>query len=138
MTRAYQDSKFEVTEVGGHVPSEFFALGDLAEEMNPEALVMRMGKDRWHRCFLDAFLGFWEVLSDQQIAEVLDDYGGAHRVDLLARFDLTGQRVLEATCDRNAAEGTRISIAFERGSVILRELDPSDPHSASGLEFRHQ
>jgi hypothetical protein len=136
MTRAHQNWTFQVTEIVGHVPYEFFALGESADEMNPEALVMRTGKDRWHRCFLDAFLGFWEVLSDEQIAEVLNDYGGAPRVDLLARFDLIGQRVLQATCERSPAEGTRISLEFEGGSVILRSLDPSDPDSASVLEFR--
>jgi hypothetical protein len=132
---AYQDSKFEVTGIDGHVPSEFFALGESAEKMTPEVLLMCMGKDRWHRCFLDALVGFWEVLSDEHVAEVLADYDGVPRVDLLARFDLRGERVVRALCDRTPAERTRISIAFDRGAFVLREADPSDSDSSSLLEF---
>jgi hypothetical protein len=132
--RLYQDSNFDVAEIAGQVPGEFLALGQSADTTNTETLVMR--RDRWHRCFLEAFIGFWEVLSDEQIADLFDDYAGGTRVYLLARFELGGQRVLQATCQRIAVEGAHISIMFERGAVILREKDPSDPDSASVLEFR--
>ena len=135
MTRIYQDADFEVAEIAGHVPIEFLALGEAADEMVPETLLVCIGRDRWHRCFLDAFLGFWEVYSEAQIAQVFDDYDGVPRVDLLARFSLTGKRILRAACQRTASEGTRLSIVFESGSVLLREIDPLDPDSASALEF---
>jgi hypothetical protein len=136
MDRAsYQAPEFVVAEIGGHVLSEFVALGESAQNSSPEILLMRTAAGRWHRCFLDASLGFWDVLSDDQAAEAPEDYDGVARVDLLKRFSLAGHRVLHATCDRTAAEGTRISIVFEKGSVVLRESDQSNPDSVSALEF---
>jgi hypothetical protein len=132
---SYQAPEFDVAEIGGHVLSEFVALGESAQNSSPEILLMRTAAGRWHRCFLDASLGFWDVLSDDQAAEAFEDYAGVPRVDVLKRFSLGGQRVLQATCERAAAEGTRISIVFEMGSVVLRESDPSNPDSLSLLEF---
>ena len=131
---SHQDAKFEVTEIAGELAAELFALGESAVEMRPETLIMRTATNRWHRCFLDAFIGFWHALTEEQAAEVFEDYEDIPRVDLLARFGLGQQHLLQATCDRTAA-GTRISIVFETGSVILREIDPRDPDSESVLEF---
>lgn len=75
MGRIYQDFSFNVVEVFNR---SLLSLYGLVEEDSPDDMPIVMfaclsAPLEWHRFFLDAGAGFWEILPDLNIADEIED-----------------------------------------------------------------
>ena len=127
----YQDACFEVTEVTGAVLKQlqlFVGDGDAHKFRG----MLEDGR-RFH-FYIDAWLGFWSGLEEEDYDAIAVDYDDCECIDYTLTYHLAGQQIERAFCDRTST-GTCIEIRTSLGVVRLFELDPQDTDSECGAEF---
>jgi len=128
-----QDDKWDIPELSGEPCTSLFGLTYDKAENHPEILFLEFGSGEWHRCYLDAYLGFWDKTSLTDLNSIInDDYDGARKIDYLKKYGLNGQPVSRIWCDRNETY-TYISIAFGAGVIKFRGF--SDDSRDGDIDF---
>ena len=131
MAYGYQDDSFDVDEVRGQRLAGLLVFMD---DDAPQKLLGVLENGQRFHFYLWAFIGFWSELDEEGYEDVLSDYEDCIALDYAAKHDLTGLEIKEATC-RKTSKGTCISVRFRSGLLRLTEVDPTDPHSDSSIEF---
>ena len=128
----YQDSDFEIAKAAGSRVQHFQCF--LGDDDRPEKLIVCLDGLGWHHSYLDAFLGFWSALDENDIHDLREDYEGQPTVDIAELCAIRGRPVRRLACARTEV-GTQIEYRFDNGSLYLAELDPTDPDSCSVLRW---
>jgi hypothetical protein len=68
------------------------------------------------------------------VQEIRNDYAHCEARDLAGQHGLIGAKIQRAACSRVDGR-VQIQIVLDRGTLMLSELDPSDPHSDAELTF---
>lgn len=127
----YQDEQFEVIEAKGEVVASLIVFYD---GDRPQKLLGRFESGGRFHAYLSAWVGHWSSLDEEGCERIREDYDRCTQVELADEHGLRGQTIVRVTCHRDEA-GTAIEIRFPTGALRLAEVDPSDVHSDSKLEF---
>jgi len=128
-----QDGKWSVTELAGDTCVSFFGLTYEEAENYPEILFLQLENGEWHRCYLDAYFGFWNETELNDLSTIIaSDYDGARKIDYLKKYGLAGQPISRIWCDRDDVS-TFISIEFGNGTVEFREFN--DENRVGEIDF---
>ncbi len=131
MIYGYQDDDFVVDEVAG---KSLRSLTLFLDQGVPQKLIGELENGHPFHCYLSAFIGFWSGLGESEYQEVRDDYAHCEAIDLAAQHGLVGAPIERAVC-RRVGGRVQIDVVFDRGTLIMSEVDPSDPHSVSDVTF---
>lgn len=131
MIYGYQDDDFVVEEVAG---KSLRSLTLFLDKGVPQKLLGQLENGHPFHCYLSAFIGFWSALSESEYQQVRDDYAHCEAIDLAAQHGLIGAQIQRAVC-RRAGGRVQIDVAFERGTLSMSEVNPSDPHTDSDVTF---
>jgi hypothetical protein len=131
MPRHFQDDNFEMEQASGDTLLELVGFSERGP-LHPEKLLLHLERCGWCSCFLSAFIAHWDALADTDVEEVVHDHTNIPRTDYCDEFPLRGVRVRSITCAR--ADGrTSVTIVTDARTLVLREVDGSDPHTDSEL-----
>ena len=131
MLRHFQDDTFVVEHACGDVILDLLGFSERGPSQ-PEKLLLRFEHSGWCSCFLSAFIAHWDSLADSDVDDVLQDYADIPRIDYSEHWPIRGACVRSITCVRSAGR-TSLAIATDTGTIVLREVDGSDPHTDSEL-----
>lgn len=134
MRHGFQDETFEVDCIAGDSIVEVIGFSEDGPRY-PQKLLFRFARAGWCACYLSAFIGHWDPSDEADVADVRDDYTGVSMIDYGDLWQLIGVRIDMIRCERR--EGvTAFTFVTEAGTLVLREVDGGDPHSASKLVWR--
>jgi hypothetical protein len=131
MVRDFQDEDFVVEHVRGETVLELLGFAE-DDSSHPQMMLVRLERSGWHRFFLSAFFGHWYPLDENDRAQINQDYTGVPIIDYAAHYGLGGVVLMSVVCARDTG-GTSITMQTEAGTLVLREVDRTDPHSDSEL-----
>lgn len=132
MERQHQDLNFDVCQARNRDVSQLIGAVDLSRPDDQPTLVFALFTEpnKWHRFFLDIGCAFWDLQSEEEHTEEIDDLLGddMRLVDyrqLLGEFPMTLEYA-NSTEETNG-HGARITLQFESGaSMTLVPFPPRD------------
>lgn len=140
MARIYQDYSFDVVEVFGKTAESLLACVEDSDGDN-KAIVVYLKLDSsksWHRFFLQAQIGFWEVWDDTEIQEEFANFegDGVHIVDYSNLVGGLPCRIIKALArEVGEASLTEIEVEFESGVTMRLVPDSADIDTNFHLVF---
>lgn len=123
MPRLNNDACFSMTALVGQRIAELLAATECADLESVQMLFLRLdGDESWHRLFLDASIGFWEMCSRD---EAFCDFEGVPFANLADRWKITGTRIESAECVGSWDDeiASRFEIRTEVGTLVATSKD---------------
>ena len=132
--RLAQDNRFEMTEFIGRQLEGAIAFRCGSTEPRVDVVGFTLaGNTHWHRCFLDAGIGFWE---EWHANDVFTDFVGCARIDVAECWAIRGATFTAAECFPSEGGTARFEWRFSSGTLVLRYETESDMDSATILTFK--
>jgi len=104
-----------------------------------EMLFLRVREsDKWHRMFLQAGIGFWEVLDE---VDAFADYQELRLIDFTDRWDLANHTITSAECNGGSWDDSILSrflIETNSGTLHMAFSDQNDMESDAILTFERK
>lgn len=123
--------EFAMTSIVGHSIAAVVAyVGPAKPESDVEIVGLRFhGDDRWHRFFLDAGIGFWEVAKK----DAFIDFEGSDCIDM-SNWPIAGATIVDAGCEPSPLLA-RMYWKLNTGILYLEYDAEADIDSAIRLRF---
>jgi hypothetical protein len=125
----YQDTNWSVPELVGQKCISLFGLTYDNSDTHPEMLFFEFNDGRWHRCYIDPHIGFWDETKLDYLDDIISgDYEGSRKVDYLKLYGLYDKPIKKVWCQRDS-NSTFISVEFSTGIIEFREFDDENKDS---------
>ncbi len=135
MERLHHDREFTVDAVAGSQLSNLIAISDASNDaMHPIVFYAKFNcAPGWHKFFLDLGAAFWDLVSDEDVAEDLQDecYNSIRLLE-----EMTGQTVAEAFAfvpDGTECASINVVFADDRRLAIQCVHDVDGHHTEAHL-----
>ena len=124
--RIKNDSKFELQSLLKQNLEELIAVSETNSLKNVDILCFKTSANAlWNRIFLDAGIGFWEEMSED---DIFNDFADYHKIDLIKVFNIPDTLVQKFTCTKNTLSQFNLrlrNIEFTFCFSDLSDLDSS-------------
>jgi hypothetical protein len=136
MTRLANGPSFRLESLIGKTVAQLIGATDYRTDERLEMLFLRVGESNgWHRMFLQAGIGFWEVWDE---ADAFCDYDDLRLIDFTDRWNIASCTIISAECIGGTWDDSVLSrfvIALNSGTLQLSFCDSGDMDSDAVLAF---